>query len=159
MPGSGSLDGGILTIKGSGRILGRTSNFHYVYRKFQVGGAGAVAQITARLDKVSKIANGLTAGLMIRDSLDPAAPFMYGGIGFGVAGGTGTVGDAGGVAGVTDDGGMKAQAIRIQYGGSVSPANAEELLGQPDIDGALVGGASLVAESFAAIVKAAATTA
>jgi triosephosphate isomerase len=52
-----------------------------------------------------------------------------------------------------------AQATRIQYGGSVTPANAEELLGQPDIDGALVGGASLVAESFAAIVKAAAATA
>jgi triosephosphate isomerase (TIM) len=52
-----------------------------------------------------------------------------------------------------------ALATRIQYGGSVTPANAEELLGQPDIDGALVGGASLVAESFAAIVKAAAAMA
>src|SRR4051794_33862338 len=48
-----------------------------------------------------------------------------------------------------------AQATRIQYGGSVTPDNAIELLGQPDIDGALVGGASLVAASFAAIVKAA----
>jgi triosephosphate isomerase len=38
----------------------------------------------------------------------------------------------------------------------VSPSNAAELMRQPDIDGALVGGASLVAESFAAIVKAAA---
>jgi triosephosphate isomerase len=45
--------------------------------------------------------------------------------------------------------------IRIQYGGSVKPANAAELLGQADIDGALVGGASLDARSFAAIVKAA----
>jgi triosephosphate isomerase len=45
--------------------------------------------------------------------------------------------------------------IRIQYGGSVKPANAKELLGQPDIDGALVGGASLKATDFAAIVKAA----
>jgi triosephosphate isomerase len=44
--------------------------------------------------------------------------------------------------------------IRIQYGGSVKPANAKELLGQPDIDGALVGGASLKAADFAAIVKA-----
>jgi triosephosphate isomerase len=51
-----------------------------------------------------------------------------------------------------------AGATRVQYGGSVTPANAEELLSQPDIDGALVGGASLVAESFAAIVKAAAAT-
>jgi triosephosphate isomerase len=48
-----------------------------------------------------------------------------------------------------------ADAIRIQYGGSVTPANAAELLGQPDIDGALVGGASLKAEQFAAIVAAA----
>ena len=45
--------------------------------------------------------------------------------------------------------------VRIQYGGSVKPANAAELLGCPDIDGALVGGASLKAESFAAIVAAA----
>ncbi len=45
--------------------------------------------------------------------------------------------------------------IRIQYGGSVKPANAAELLGQSDIDGALVGGASLDPEDFAAIVTAA----
>ncbi|MGE3911415.1 MAG: triose-phosphate isomerase [Chloroflexota bacterium] len=49
-----------------------------------------------------------------------------------------------------------AQATRIQYGGSVTPANAAELLAQPHIDGALVGGASLVAESFAGIITAAA---
>ncbi len=45
-------------------------------------------------------------------------------------------------------------AVRIQYGGSVKPANAAELLAQPDIDGALVGGASLKADDFAAIVQA-----
>jgi triosephosphate isomerase len=44
-------------------------------------------------------------------------------------------------------------AIRIQYGGSVKSANAVELMGQPDIDGALVGGASLDPEDFAPIVK------
>ncbi|MBN1780803.1 triose-phosphate isomerase [bacterium] len=48
-----------------------------------------------------------------------------------------------------------AEACRIQYGGSVKPENAGELLGQSDIDGALVGGASLKADSFAAIVQAA----
>lgn len=48
-----------------------------------------------------------------------------------------------------------AEAIRIQYGGSVNPANAAALLAQPDIDGALVGGASLDAAQFAAIVAAA----
>jgi len=45
-----------------------------------------------------------------------------------------------------------AQAVRIQYGGSVKPDNAHDLMAQPDIDGALVGGASLKVESFAAIV-------
>ena len=48
-----------------------------------------------------------------------------------------------------------ADATRIQYGGSVKPDNAAEFFGQPDIDGALVGGASLDAEAFTAIVAAA----
>lgn len=48
-----------------------------------------------------------------------------------------------------------ADAVRIQYGGSVKPDNAKELLGQPDIDGALVGGAALKAADFAAICNAA----
>ncbi len=48
-----------------------------------------------------------------------------------------------------------ASQIRIQYGGSVKPGNAAELLGLPDVDGALVGGASLEAEDFAKIVSAA----
>ena len=43
--------------------------------------------------------------------------------------------------------------VRIQYGGSVKPTNAAELMGQPDIDGALVGGASLEADDFARIVQ------
>lgn len=46
-----------------------------------------------------------------------------------------------------------AQEVRIQYGGSVKPQNIADFLGQPEIDGALVGGASLDAASFAAIVK------
>ena len=45
-----------------------------------------------------------------------------------------------------------ADAVRIQYGGSVKPEDAAELLSQPDIDGALVGGASLKADDFARIV-------
>ncbi len=48
-----------------------------------------------------------------------------------------------------------ADAVRIQYGGSVKPDNAADLLSQPDVDGALVGGASLKAADFAAIVAAA----
>ena len=46
-----------------------------------------------------------------------------------------------------------ASAVRIQYGGSVKPENIAELVSQPDIDGALVGGASLKDESFVKIVK------
>ena len=49
-----------------------------------------------------------------------------------------------------------AQAIRIQYGGSVNGSNAAEFFGQPDIDGALVGGASLKVDEFVAITQAAA---
>jgi len=51
--------------------------------------------------------------------------------------------------------GAEADRVRILYGGSVKPGNAAELLAQPDIDGALVGGASLDPDDFAAIVEAA----
>jgi triosephosphate isomerase len=46
-----------------------------------------------------------------------------------------------------------ASTVRVQYGGSVKPTNAAELMAQPDIDGALVGGASLEADDFARIVQ------
>ncbi len=46
-----------------------------------------------------------------------------------------------------------AKKVRIQYGGSVKSSNAKELMSQPDVDGALVGGASLEARSFADIIK------
>lgn len=52
-------------------------------------------------------------------------------------------------------GAVAGEAIRIQYGGSVKPSNAEALMAEADIDGALVGGASLEAADFVAIVKAA----
>ena len=51
--------------------------------------------------------------------------------------------------------GAAAEEIRILYGGSVKPGNAAELLALPDVDGALVGGAALDAQDFAAIVEAA----
>ena len=50
--------------------------------------------------------------------------------------------------------GSLAERLRIQYGGSVKPENSAELMAKPDVDGALVGGASLQAETFAKIVKA-----
>jgi triosephosphate isomerase len=51
--------------------------------------------------------------------------------------------------------GAAADRLRILYGGSVKPGNAAELISKPDVDGALVGGASLDAADFAAIVEAA----
>ena len=56
---------------------------------------------------------------------------------------------------VADRSAQAGERVRILYGGSVKPENAAELLALPDVDGALVGGASLDAESFAAIVAAA----
>ena len=56
------------------------------------------------------------------------------------------------LAGVYDE--EIAAKTRIQYGGSVKPGNAADLLGQPDIDGGLIGGASLKAEDFEGIVRA-----
>ena len=53
--------------------------------------------------------------------------------------------------------GAAGPATRILYGGSVNPANAASLLGTADVDGALVGGASLNADSFLAIAAAAAS--
>jgi triosephosphate isomerase len=50
-----------------------------------------------------------------------------------------------------------AQAVRILYGGSVSPANVAEIVGQAEVDGGLIGGAALVAESFAQMVQAVAS--
>lgn len=49
--------------------------------------------------------------------------------------------------------GQTASVIRIQYGGSMKPDNAKELMSQPDIDGGLIGGAALKADSFVAIVR------
>ena len=49
-----------------------------------------------------------------------------------------------------------AETIRIQYGGSMKPGNAAELLAQKDIDGGLIGGAALKAADFAGIISAAA---
>jgi triosephosphate isomerase len=75
-----------------------------------------------------------------------------------------TVGGAGAVIGLTIRGAVAelydeatAQAVRVQYGGSVSPANVAEFMAHPDIDGALVGGASLKSD-FVELVRIAAET-
>jgi triosephosphate isomerase len=51
--------------------------------------------------------------------------------------------------------GLEADRVRLLYGGSMKPGNAAELLAQPDVDGGLIGGASLVADDFTAICRAA----
>ena len=53
----------------------------------------------------------------------------------------------------TSAGDDAAEAVRIQYGGSVKPGNIAELMAMPEIDGALVGGASLDPDDFARIVR------
>ena len=50
-------------------------------------------------------------------------------------------------------GAAAAEAVRIQYGGSMNPKNATELMGMPNIDGGLIGGASLKADDFSAVVR------
>ena len=50
---------------------------------------------------------------------------------------------------------MMADGLRILYGGSVKPDNAEAVMRQPDVDGGLIGGASLKADAFVGIVQAA----
>jgi triosephosphate isomerase len=77
-----------------------------------------------------KASNGPEANAVVADVIRPALARLYG----------------------TET----AQAVRVLYGGSVTAANAAEFFGQPDIDGALVGGASLKEEEFVAITKAAA---
>ena len=49
--------------------------------------------------------------------------------------------------------GKQAEEVAILYGGSAKPGNAPELFSQPDVDGGLIGGASLVADDFIAIAK------
>ena len=77
-----------------------------------------------------KASNGVEANSVIKEIIRPALAELYG-----------------------DE---TAQAIRVLYGGSVTASNAVEFFGQPDIDGALVGGASLKLDEFVAITKSAA---
>ncbi len=77
-----------------------------------------------------RAATGENANAVVRDVIRPALEKLYGA--------------------------ETAQTVRVLYGGSVTAANAAEFFGQPDIDGALVGGASLKLDEFTAIVKAAA---
>jgi triosephosphate isomerase len=76
-----------------------------------------------------KASNGIEANAVVKDVIRPALAELYGA--------------------------ETAQAIRVLYGGSVTSSNAAEFFSQPDIDGALVGGASLKVDEFVAITQAA----
>ncbi len=93
-------------------------------------GAGALASITIAYEPVWAIGTGRTATAAQAQEVHAAIRAL-----------------------LRELGGDAADAVRIQYGGSVKPGNAAELLSQPDVDGALVGGASLAAPDFIAIVK------
>jgi triosephosphate isomerase len=105
-------------------------------------------------DQVQAALMGLPAG-QVRRLVIAYEPIWA--IGTGVAA---TAGDANAVIGGTVRGALAemygdeaAQAVRVLYGGSVSPANVAEFMALPDVDGALVGGASLKADDFVAIVR------
>ncbi|MCA1809337.1 MAG: triose-phosphate isomerase [Lentisphaerae bacterium] len=96
-------------------------------------GAADLQQITVAYEPVWAIGTGLTA----TPDVAQAAHLFIRGV----------------LKEIGDD--KTAQTMRIQYGGSMKPENAAELLAQPDIDGGLIGGAALDADSFTAIIKAA----
>jgi triosephosphate isomerase len=98
-------------------------------------GAEFAAQLVIAYEPVwaigtGRASSGENAEAVVRDVIRPAVSAMYGE--------------------------EAAQAVRVLYGGSVTAANAEEFFSQPDIDGALVGGASLKMDEFVAIARAAA---
>ena len=93
-------------------------------------GAGDVARLTVAYEPVWAIGTGKTATTGQAQEVHAAIRKLLAGLA-----------------------GSAAEQVRIQYGGSVKPDNARELMAQPDVDGALVGGASLKAADFSQIVK------
>lgn len=133
-----AINGGLLPILCVGELLsereGSKTN-DVVTRQMEKGlaglGAEKVSAVTIAYEPVWAIGTGLTAtpqqAQEVHDFIRKLLAGMY-----------------------SDD---VAESIRIQYGGSVKPDNATELMAQPDIDGLLVGGASLKADSFLAIIQ------
>ena len=111
-----------------------------VMRQTSLGLKGVSAEFASRIVVAyepvwaigtGKASNGIEANNVVKEYIRPAIAELYGE--------------------------EIAQAVRVLYGGSVTGANAAEFFSQPDIDGALVGGASLKVDDFAAITKAAAS--
>ncbi len=152
----------------AGRVFGDSD--HSVNKKLHAALAGGLVPIVCVGETLTERKNGHTDAVVenqIVMALQGIEEKAVGGLVFAYepvwAIGTGETCDAGeanrvcGVIRATVEssfGKAMAEAVRVQYGGSVKPDNAVELMGQPHIDGALVGGASLKADSFAAIVRA-----
>ena len=135
-----TISGGLLPIFCVGELLeerkaGQTAEV--VTRQIEQGlaglGAEKVSAVTIAYEPVWAIGTGLTATLQQAQEVQSLIRTLLG-----------QMYDA-----------ELAEEIRILYGGSVKPGNAGELMGERDIDGLLVGGASLKAEDFVAIIKAA----
>lgn len=135
-----ALDAGLTVILCVGELLGQRE-------------AGITAEINRMQTKVAL--GGVTKAELSRVIIAYEPVWAIG------TGKTATAGQAGEVCGLIRDvvaelyDKAAADAMTIQYGGSMNAANADELLAQPDVDGGLIGGASLKAPDFAAIVAAA----
>jgi triosephosphate isomerase len=120
-----------------------------------VGETGAEREAGQTLDVLRSQVHGALEGVALPDSAVLAYEPVWA-IGTGVAATASDANEAigfirGEVAALS--GASIAQAVRILYGGSVTPENIAEFVSQPEVDGALVGGASLVSESFAEMVR------
>lgn len=121
------------------REAGKTDFINYAQTCYGLAGVSAdhLSQITIAYEPVWAIGTGKTASSADAQAAHKAIRACL----------NGTYGDTG-VSGA-------GESVRIQYGGSMKPGNAAELLAQPDIDGGLIGGAALKADDFLAIIEAA----
>jgi len=135
--GSGS-SGSLFGASGSANFLSRTTSI--LATVFFLSSLGLTWYGTTRSGSTSVIAPGVMEKMPLPKATDvPTVP-----------------GGAAAPATSTEPAKAAAPGLRLLYGGSVKPSNAVELFGQPDVDGGLIGGASLVAADFLSICRAAA---